>query len=643
MGLQQLELKNIRITDSLFGGYVKKVADVMIPYQWKKLTTESSDRASCIRNFQIAAGELKGERKGVVFLDTDLYKWLEAVAYCLEAGYGKENMKYAEKAIDLIGRAQEADGYLNTYYTVNAPDRKWTNLVEGHELYTCGHFYEAAAAYHQATGNEAILNIAKKNADHVCSIFGKGKGQIAGYPGHPEVEVGLIKLYRATGDRKYLEQAKYFVSERGGTPNYLMEEIKKRGGYDFFSDLAEFDDKYFVADKPPLMQTKAEGHAVRAMYLFSAMADLAEEYRDQEMMKACRRLWENTVSRRMYITGSIGSSGIGERFTTDYDLPNTTNYSETCASVGLMMFGQRMASATGNAGYYDIVELALYNTILGSINTEGNRYFYVNPLEVVPEFCTDHTYMKHVKPVRQKWFGCACCPPNAARTIASVGQYIYASDPNGTLYIHEFISSEAKLEKSGKSYLLKMESDFLRSGRLTITCTSSGNGKLKIRIPSYAEGWELKVNGAGSTPAVRNSYITVSLRDGENRLELSFRIVPHWMAANNSVRADAGRVALKKGPLVYCLEEADNGKMLSEIYVKENEPVREGKPIRNLPGEIPVLEFGGVQVGSGVPDSRLYGEFKGARKKPKKCRAIPYFQWQNRGEGEMSVWQKILF
>ena len=256
MGLQQLELKNIRITDSLFGNYVKKVAEVMIPYQWKMLTTESADHASCIRNFRIAAGELSGKREGVVFLDTDLYKWLEALSYCLEAGYGEEHRALAEKAVGLIGRAQEEDGYLNTYFTVNAPDKKWTNLVEGHELYTCGHFYEAAVAYYHATGSEAILNIARKNADHVCRIFGKGKGQIAGYPGHPEIEVGLIKLYRATGERRYLDQASYFISERGQKPNYLMEEIKQRGGYEFFSDLPDFDEKYFVADKPPVMQTK---------------------------------------------------------------------------------------------------------------------------------------------------------------------------------------------------------------------------------------------------------------------------------------------------------------------------------------------------------------------------------------------------
>ena len=378
------------------------------------------------------------------------------------------------------------------------------------------------------------------------------------------------------------------------------------------------------------------------MYLFSAMADLAKECGDKEMLKACRQLFENTSERRMYITGSIGSSGIGERFTTDFDLPNATNYSETCASVGLMMFGQRMASATGDAHYYDTVELALYNTVLAAINTEGNRYFYVNPLEVVPEFCTDHTYMKHVRPVRQKWFGCACCPPNAARTIASVGQYIYASDKNGTLYIHQFISSEAKLESAGKSYELKMDSDFLRSGRLTITCKSTGSGKLKIRIPSYAEGWSLAINGGKSAPAVRLSYITVPLADGENVLQLDFVIHPHWIAANNAVRADAGKAALKRGPLVYCLEEADNGGMLSEIYVKENEAVREGKPVSGLPGSLPTLEFSGTCLENEIPSSKLYGNLR-TRKKEKKCRAIPYFLWQNRGEGEMSVWQKILF
>ena len=635
-------LKNIRITDSFFGNYANRVADVMIPYQWKMLNEEGKGQASCLKNFRIAAGEIQGKREGVVFLDTDLYKWLEALAYCLDAGYGKKHRAIAEKAIDLVSRAQEDDGYLNTYYSVNASEKKWTNLVEGHELYTCGHLYEAASAYYSATGNKKILDIACRNADHVCRVFGKGENQIAGYPGHPEIEIGLIKLYRVTGIKRYLNQAKYFVCERGTKPNYLSEEIRKRGGYEFFPEFGEFDEKYFLADEQPIKQKKAEGHAVRAMYLFSAMADLSKEYNDKEMLKSCKRLWDDVVQKRMYVTGSIGSSGLGECFTTDYDLPNKTNYSETCASIGLMMFGQRMACVTGSAEYYDTVELALYNTLLASISKEGNRYFYVNPLEVVPEFCTDHTYMKHVKPVRQKWFGVACCPPNAARTFASLGQYIFSADTAGSLYINQFISSELRYEASGKSYELKMDSDFLRTGRITIACTAGGNGKICIRVPGYAEGYSLTLNGKKTEAAVRKGYLSVKPVNGKNIIELNYDIKAHWLAADDRVREDAGKAVLKKGPLVYCLEEADNGKMLSEIYVMADSPVRETTPIPDLPGDIPSLLFDGVRYKNEITDGKLYDRLRIKKGSMEKCTAIPYGLWQNRGKGEMTVWQKVL-
>ena len=641
--LKQVDLRNIKVTDKLFGQYVRRVSEKIIPHQWKILNDqiEGTEPSHCIRNFRIAAGELEGERLGVVFLDTDLYKWLEAVAFSIAGGYGKEYETLADETINLIEKAQEADGYLNTYFTVNAPEKKWTNLVEGHELYTAGHMIEAAVAYYNATGKEKFLNIARRNADLIGRVFGTGEGQKRGYPGHQEIELALVKLYRVTDDRTYLETAKYFIEERGTEPNYLLQEIEGRGGMEFFPDqLTDLDMEYAQAHKPVKEQEKADGHAVRVVYMLSAMADLAEEYDDEEMLEACKKIWNNAVNRRMYITGGIGSSGFRERFTTDYDLPNNTNYSETCASVGLMMAGQRLASATGEASYYDVVERALYNTVLAGINIEGDRYFYVNPLEVVPEFCTSHTYMDHVKPVRQKWFGVACCPTNVARTLASLGQYIYAQDEEA-LYIHQFISSTAKTVINGNELSVEMDSLLLQDGKVWLKVHTKKVAALKIRIPEYASETECLVNGEkASYYCTPNGYLKIWLTEGDNDVYINFHVKAKWVAANDQVRADAGKAALMKGPLVYCLEEVDNGELLSQVYVDANVAVKEEEPVKSLSGEIPSLVYPGIRVSNQGLENKLYGSLKPETREVV-LKAVPYCQWNNRGEGEMLVWHKV--
>lgn len=639
---KKIRWKDIRITDSLFGSYVKRVSEKIIPHQWKILNDqlEDSEKTYCIQNFRIAAGELTGERKGVVFQDTDLYKWLESVAYTIAAGQGLEYEPLADEVIDLIGRAQEPDGYLNTYFTVNAPHRKWKNLMEGHELYTAGHMIEAAVAYYEATGKTKFLDIARKNADLIGQVFGRGEGQKRGYPGHQEIELALVKLYRVTDEKRYLETAKYFIEERGSCPSYFEQEVAERGGFEFFSDFQDYDLAYSQADIPPVQQTKAEGHSVRDMYMCAAMADLAGEYEDEAMLQACRRIWDNMTQKQMYITGGIGSSGFLERFTTDYDLPNATNYSETCASIGLMMFGQRMSAVTGEASYYDSVELALYNTVLAGINIEGDRYFYVNPLEVVPEFCTAHTYMNHVKPIRQKWFSIACCPPNVARTLASLGQYIYARDGE-ELVIHQFISSEVRTEVGGHDVELRMDSTLMQDGKVKISIRSEADTKLKIRIPGYAGNWTIRAGEADLDPVVEKGYLKVTAKAGEQTLVLDLDIHPHWVAANDLVRADAGKAALMKGPFVYCLEEKDNGNLLSQVCVEANQKIQEAAPAEGLVGEIPTLSYPGVRVKNAGLGDNLYGALR-IEKEETQLTAIPYCLWNNRGEGEMLVWHRVL-
>ena len=639
---RQIDLKNIRITDSLFGSYVKQVSEKIIPYQWKILNDqlEGADKTYCIENFRIAAGELEGTRKGVVFQDTDLYKWLESVAYTIAGGKGEQFEPLADEVIELVGRAQEPDGYLNTYFTVNAPERKWKNLIEGHELYTAGHMIEAAVAYYHATGKTAFLEIAKKNADLIGKVFGRGEGQRRGYPGHQEIELALVKLYRVTGEQKYLDTAKYFIEERGTQPNYLAEELRERGGFEFFPDLQDYDLAYSQADIPPVEQTKAQGHSVRDMYMCAAMADLAGECEDERLLKACKAIWENMTQRQMYITGGIGTSGFRERFTTDYDLPNATNYSETCASIGLMMFGQRLSAVTGDAGYYDSVERALYNTVLAGINIEGDRYFYVNPLEVVPEFCTQHTYMNHVKPIRQKWFSIACCPPNVARTLASLGQYVYAQEDDSIL-IHQFISSEVQTETKDGKTALKMDSTLMQDGKVSIQAETEKGCSLKIRIPAYAENWKLLSGEKEEKPEIQNGYITVALPAGTHAITLNLDIHPHWVAANDQVRADAGKAALVKGPIVYCLEEVENGKLLSQVCVKPNEEVKEEASPEGLVGNLPALTYPGTRIKNAGLGDQLYGALK-IEKEATQLTAIPYCLWNNRGEGEMLVWHRVL-
>lgn len=633
-------LQNIRITDPLFGHYADVIAERLLPYQWEVLNDRvpGVEKSYSVNNFRVAAGESVGQREGAVFCDTDAYKWLEAVAYCLASGKGKQYEQTADELIDLIGRAQEPDGYLDTYYTVLHPDKKWTNLAEGHELYCAGHLMEAAVAYTQATGKDKILKIACRLADLICQVFAEGKHP--GYPGHPELELALMKLSRATGEKKYALQAKYFLEIRGKGAPYLMEELRKTGKDRIFPEFSDYTPNYAQEHMPPAQQTTAEGHAVRAMYLYSAMADAAKEFGDTELKAACRTLWENTTGKRMYITGGIGSSGHLERFTTDYDLPNDRMYCESCASVGLMMFGQRMAALTGDARYYDVVERALCNTVLGGISAQGDRYFYVNPLEVWPDNCLPGTSMAHVKPVRQGWFGVACCPANIARTLASVGQYIFAQDEK-SVYINQFISASLKTVIRETEVRLELQSDLMHSGsiRLDIDSDKAQPFTIRIRVPDYWKEPVFVLEGKTIAPVIENGYAVVAVSyAGKQTLTVSGRLTPRWAAASDHVRADAGQVALLYGPYVYCLEQTDNGTELPSLFVAPDTRVQAGAPIEGLPGHMPTLHFDGMRLSSGVGDS-LYGA-PHFTLRPQSLTAVPYGLWCNREPGEMIVWLK---
>ena len=645
--LADISLKNIDITDKFWNKYRSLVKDVIIPYQWDTLNDNVPDAepSHCIENFRIAAGEKKGEFYGAVFQDTDVAKWLEAVAYVLDSqGRDEELEKLADETIDLIGKAQGPDGYLNTYFTIKEPERRWTNLREGHELYTAGHMIEAAVAYYQATGKRKFLDIVMRFADLISEKFGPDEGKCHGYPGHPEIELALVKLYRVTGKKNYLETAKYFVDVRGVGENYFFQEEKGEKYQQIFPEFAGYEPEYSQSHKPVREQKTAEGHAVRAVYLYSAMADLAYEYQDETLLKACEALWKNIVTKRMYITGGIGSSGLLERFTTDYDLPNDRNYAESCASIGLAMFGKRMGQITRDAKYADIVEKALYNTVLAGIAMDGKGFFYVNPLEVWPDNCLKRTSMEHVKPVRQKWFGVACCPPNIARTLASLGQYIYGEDEE-SIFINLYVSNEAETQINGVPCKLTIDSDFLKNGNVKIYVKSQqdSGGKLALRIPGYSRRFLVSRNGNEiSSPRIEKGYLILEDMKAEEIIAVSCNMEARFIHANPEVRADEGRVAIIRGPLVYCLEEADNGRNLSSLYIDTKAELTEAYEDELLGGVVTVTAKGKRISNEGWNEDELYKEQE-IQLEDVVLKAVPYCNWGNRETGEMAVWIKELF
>lgn len=637
-----IDLKNIHITDSFWNKYVHLVKDVIILYQWDILNDrlEDVETSHCIENFKIAAGESEGEFQGAVFQDTDVAKWLEAVGFALSWERDEKLEALADETIDLIRRAQQPDGYLNTYFTIKEPGLRWTNLMEGHELYTAGHMIEAAVAYYEATGKKKFLDIVSRFADLICDTFGAEEGKIHGYPGHQEIELALVKLYRVTGTRKYLELAKYFIDARGEGENYFLNEEKKPAFKRIFPDFHDYNPAYSQSHQPVRKQKTAEGHAVRANYMYSAMADLACEYEDDRLKAACENLWDNMVHKRMYITGSVGSSGILERFTTDYDLPNASNYSETCASIALAMFGKRMADMEKDASYMDAVERALYNTVLSGIAMDGKSFFYVNPLEVWPANCIPRTSMEHVKPVRQKWFGVACCPPNITRTLASLGQYVYFQEKD-QIYVNLYIANETEVQIGGNPFKITLEGNFPWENnlRFTVDGESESEGMIAFRVPSYAKNFCILHNGQKVEIKTEKGYTKIAGKFSHEIFEISFEAPAVFVHANPQVRADAAKTAVVKGPLVYCLEEADNGDDLSALLIDTAQTPEEIYDDQLL-GGCSVVHISGRKIsGEGWNEHVLYQE-KPVSLEDVKLTLVPYCYWGNRKAGEMLVWMK---
>lgn len=622
--LASIPLKDIQIQDRFWKERLDLVRKEIIPYQWEAMNDRvpNAEPSHCIENYRIAAGQAQGSFYGEVFQDSDLAKWLEAVAYVLSFQPDPKLEKLADEAIELVCAAQQSDGYLNTFFTIKEPDQRWRNLREGHELYCAGHMMEAAVAYFEATGKRRLLDAMMRLADLICNTFGPEEGKIHAYPGHEEVELALFRMYRATGVRRYLELSAYFINCRGTGENYFRKENDRPGYLPIWGSMdTNSDMSYYQAHQPVREQKQAAGHAVRVMYLYSAMADLAGELKDEGLLNACKTLWNNVTERQMYVTGGVGASGILERFTTDYDLSNEMAYAESCASIGLMLFGLRMNRVTRQAQYFDPVERALYNTVLASVALDGKSFFYVNPLEVWPKACMPYTSKEHVKPVRQPWFSCACCPPNVARTFASLGQYIWAQDSQ-RVYLNLFISSTVKAKNGA---ILKLETEFPMGNVLKIT--SDQVLELAVRIPGYGKNFRANVSYRKE-----NGYGVFELEAGKE-LEIQFDAPACFIRANPEVRACSGKVCIQRGPVVYCLEEIDNGSNLSALSV--DTAVSPGERESDIPGGLMITASGKRR--RPWADDKLYGEIP-SQYEETVLQAVPYAFWGNREKGEMTVW-----
>ncbi len=607
--LDAVPWKDVRIEDRFWKPRLQTLKEVTIPHLFKML-----EEVGYLRNFELAINHAHEGYTGNFWFDSDLYKAIEVASYALAIWPDPQLSEKLDYIISLIEKAQMPDGYLNTYFQVVEPNNRWTNLMACHELYCAGHLIEAGVAHYLATGKRSLLDVAIRFADHIDSVFGEGKR--LGYPGHPEVELALVKLYKITGERRYLELARFFIDKRGS--KYFAQEHN--------IPLDQYDGRNLQDDKPIREQTEIVGHAVRACYLMAGAADVAREFQDEELLEAVKRIWRNATEKRMYITGGLGNSASNEGFTGDYDLPNRTAYQETCASIAFILWAHRLALLSGEAQYVDSLERTLYNAALAGISLSGDKFFYSNPLE------SDGSHH------RQGWFGCACCPPNIARLLASLGGYIYATSPKG-IWVNLYISSSADIHLGDKRVTLHLQTNYPWEGKVLITpeVEKETQFALHLRLPSWCKDFSLKVNGRRiARPTIEKGYILLDRRwkkGDQVELELGMEILK--MVAHPQVKEDWRKVALQRGPLVYCFEECDQPISLDKIAIPlsaQFQPRWDG----NLLGGIMVLEGEGITDPEMDWTGRLYQEAMPPKKI--KVRAIPYYAWDNRQPCAMKVW-----
>lgn len=610
---------SVKVSDSFWGQRLKASREVTIPLAFSKC--EETGR---YRNFELAAHPSDTTKvTGYSFDDTDVYKTIEGASYSLQTYPDKQLAHYMDSVLDIVAAAQEPDGYLYTARTMNpkhphewAGSKRWEKVEElSHEFYNLGHMVEGAIAHYQATGSRKFLDIAIRYADCVCREIGDGEGQVVRVPGHQIAEMALAKLYLVTGDQKYLDQAKFFLDKRGYTSR---------------------KDEYSQAHKPVIEQDEAVGHAVRAAYMYAGMADVAALTGDTSYVHAIDRIWDNIVSKKLYITGGIGATNQGEAFGKNYELPNMSAYCETCAAIGNVYVNYRLFLLHGDAKYYDVLERTLYNGLISGVSLDGGGFFYPNPLESMGQH------------QRQPWFGCACCPSNICRFIPSLPGYVYAVKDN-QVYVNLFMGNEAELKVGGKKVILHQETRYPWDGHVTLTVdkNAAGTFAMKIRIPGWVRnqvvpsdlytysdgkrpGYSVKVNGEVVTSALEQGYFTIERKWKKgDRVELQLDMEVRTVKANGKVEADRGRMAVERGPIVYCAEWPDNSFNVLSLLMNQH-PQFEVV-------ERPDLLYGLNQIKTPV-QTLEYDEQGRLVVKDQELTLIPYYAWAHRGPGNMAVW-----
>ncbi len=594
--LNAVPLTDVKLTDHFWAPRIGINRTVTIPHCLKQC--EITNR---IRNFEVAGGLIQGKFDGIFFNDSDVYKVVEAASYSLALHPDPELDKQLDELIAKFAAAQQKDGYLNTYFTLVEPDKRWTDLPVKHELYCAGHLFEAAVAHYRATGKRNLLDVATRFADHIANTFGEGRR--IGVPGHEEIELALVKLHDATGKKEYFDLAKFFIDKRGyANRDYSQDAI------------------------PVREQSEIVGHAVRAMYLYSGVADVAARTEDKALIGAMERIWGDATQRKMYVTGGIGPSAHNEGFTVPYDLPNDSAYAETCAGIGLALWNYRLTLLHGQARYADVLERALYNGVISGVSLDGERFFYVNPLG-----SRGHHH-------RQPWYWCACCPPNIARIVPQVGGFVYATSAEG-LWVNLYAASQAKMAVGGKQVELIQETDYPWAGevKLTVNPAEPASFDVNLRIPGWCQDAKAEVNGnAVDASPGENGYLRISRqwRRGDT-ISLEFPMPVERIAANPRVAADVGRVALQRGPIVYCLEGVDNNGSVRDVALP---------PDAKLEAHFRADLLGGIMALKGKALRRKPVEWCDVLYQPVPSEeevaivAVPYHAWDNREAGEMVVW-----
>lgn len=616
--LENINFSKVTVEDAFWKPRMEKVAEITIPV----CMDQTEIKTPRIRNFEITAGLRKGDFEGIFYDDSDVFKALEAIAYSLKVKSNPEIEKRADGWIDKIAAAQQPNGYLNTFYTLKEPDKKWTDMSM-HEDYNGGHLIEAGVAYFNATGKRKLLDVAIKFADHFDSLFGPDKRHWV--TGHQELELALVKLYKTTGNKKYLNLADWLLSERGH---------KHAVGYTW----TDWRDTAYAQDVLPVkQQTQITGHAVRAMYLYTGAADVAAMTGDGEYFKAMKTVWEDVVHRNMYVTGGIGSSGSNEGFSVDYDLPNEKAYCETCASVGMVFWNQRMNALSGNAQYIDVLEKVLYNSALDGLSFEGDRFFYGNPLA------------SNGQHFRKEWFGTACCPSNIARLVASLGDYIYGVSEKD-IYVNLFIGSSTSLTIQDTKVELRQITAYPWNGKVSLEVKPSKKSSftLRIRIPGWLKGQavpgdlyqfkEVKqvqlpilLNGV-SIPYTEESGYALIEREWKMGDIITFELPMDIkrVTARPELKAANNRVALQRGPLIYCVEGTDNEGKAWNFILPDNEAIKANFDEKML-GGLMKLQFS-------APTVKISADGLDVSTSKQNITAIPYFSWCNRGQTPMQVW-----